>query len=270
MSELVAVERAAEDARIVIITLKGAALNALGEPMLRALGAAIERARGMGPRCAIVRSADERAFSAGADIAAMKAMSKAQALEYAQLGHATFVALERFPCPVIAEVNGFALGGGCELVLACDFIYASDKIKIGQPEVKLGVMPGFGGTQRLPRRIGLARARELMYTGRQLNSEEALRIGLVNAVFPRAELHAAVIACAQEIVRNGPLAVRRAKRLIDTGFDGELAAGLEREARVFANSFAEPEQQAGMNAFLAKQAPDFSDPTDDDDADGER
>jgi enoyl-CoA hydratase len=259
MTDLVAVERAAEDGRVVVITLKGPALNALGEPMLRGLAAALDQARGLLPRCVVLTSADERAFSAGADIASMTAMTKAQALDYARLGQGTFDALAAFPCPVIAAVNGFALGGGCELALACDFIYASDKIKIGQPEVKLGVLPGFGGTQRLARRVGLGRARELVYTGRQLNSEEALRIGLVNEVWPKAELMQRTLERAQMIVANGPGSVASAKRVIDAGWDEPLAAGLALEAQAFADCFAEPEQQEGMGAFLAKRVAAFAD-----------
>jgi enoyl-CoA hydratase len=143
--------------------------------------------------------------------------------------------------------------------LACDFIYASVKIKIGQPEVKLGVLPGFGGTQRLARRVGLGRARELVYTGRQLNSEEALRIGLVNEVWPKAELMQRTLERAQMIVANGPGSVASAKRVIDAGWDEPLAAGLALEAQAFADCFAEPEQQEGMGAFLAKRVAAFAD-----------
>ena len=259
MSELVTVERASDDAQVVIVTLKAPALNALGEPVLQALAAAIEQARGMRPRCAILTSADERAFSAGADIASMKAMTQAQAAAYARLGQGTFDALEALACPVIAAVNGFALGGGCELALACDFIYASDKIKIGQPEVKLGVLPGFGGTQRLARRIGLGRARELIYTGRQLGSDEALRIGLVNEVWPRAELMERTLERARLIAANGPRSVAAGKRTINAGWDEPLSAGLAREAAAFAECFESAEQQEGMTAFLERRSAVFPD-----------
>jgi enoyl-CoA hydratase len=260
MTDLVAVERAAEDARVAIITLKGPGLNALGESMLHALSQAIEQIGNQPPRCVILTSADERAFSAGADIAAMSPMTRPQALAYAQLGQGTFAALEALPCPVIAAVSGFALGGGCELALACDFIYAADKIKIGQPEVKLGVLPGFGGTQRLARRVGVGLARELIYTGRQLGAEEALRIGLVNAVCPRAELPARALACAREIANNGPSAIRASKRVINAGFDAPLLDGLGLEARAFGQCFEGAEQQEGMGAFLAKRPAAFPDP----------
>jgi enoyl-CoA hydratase len=258
MTDLVSVERA-DDGRIAIVTLKGPGLNALGEGMLQALSAAITELSQKLPRCVVLISADERAFSAGADISAMSPMTQAKALAYAQLGQGTFDALEALRCPVIAAVSGFALGGGCELALACDFIYASDKIKIGQPEVKLGVLPGFGGTQRLARRIGLGLARELIYTGRQLGSEEALRIGLVNAVVPRAELRDRALACAREIAANGPRAVRASKQVINAGFDTTLPDGLGLEVQAFGRCFETPEQQEGMGAFLAKRPAAFAD-----------
>jgi enoyl-CoA hydratase len=257
MSDLITVEDADAAARVVTITLRGPALNALGEPMLRALGSAIGQAAAKKPRCVILTSADDRAFSAGADISAMKAMTKAQAHAYAQLGQGTFAALEAWACPVIAVVNGFALGGGCELALACDFIFASDKIKIGQPEVRLGVLPGFGGTQRLARRIGLGRARELIYSGRQLNGEEALRVGLVNEVWPRAELMEKSLERARAIAANGPGSVAAAKWVMSAGWDATLADGLALEARAFGDCFETPEQQEGMGAFLEKRTPAF-------------
>jgi enoyl-CoA hydratase len=259
MSELLTVERNADDNHVAVITLKGPALNALGEPMLQALAAAIEQVRAWKARCVVVTSADERAFSAGADIAAMRGMTKAQAFAYAQLGQGTFAALEALPCPVIAAVNGFALGGGCELALAADFIFASDKLKIGQPELKLGVLPGFGGTQRLARRVGLGRARELIYSGRQLNAEEALHIGLVNEVFPKAELLERTIERARAIAGNGPASVAAAKRVINAGWDEPLAGGLALEARAFGDCFEDPEQLEGMAAFLEKRAAKFPD-----------
>ena len=257
MSELVTVEEVDAAARVVTITLRGPALNALGEPMLRALGTAIGQAAAKLPRCVILTSADERAFSAGADIASMKAMTKAQAHAYAKLGQGTFAAFEAWAVPVIAAVNGFALGGGCELALACDFIFASDKIKIGQPEVRLGVLPGFGGTQRLARRVGLGRARELIYSGRQLNGEEALRIGLVNEVWPRTELMERTLERARAIAANGPGAVGDAKRVINEGWDASLSDGLALEAKAFGDCFETPEQQEGMGAFLEKRSPAF-------------
>jgi enoyl-CoA hydratase len=208
--------------------------------------------------CVIVTGAGEKAFVAGADIAEMSAMSSDRAQAFAELGQAAFAALEALPVPVIAAVNGFALGGGCELALACDFIYAGSHAKFGQPEVKLGILPGFGGTQRLARRVGLGMARELIYTGKLIGPEEALRIGLVNAVHPRAELMQKVVETARAICANGPRALSAAKRVIDYGFDLPLTAAIAEEARAFADCFG-AEQREGMDAFLAKRAPRFAD-----------
>ena len=185
-------------------------LNSLNRATLEAMRAAIAQVAAQQPRVLIVTGAGEKAFVAGADIAAMSTMTQAEGAAFARLGQSVFAALEALPFPVIAAVNGFALGGGCELALACDFIYASDKAKFGQPEVKLGVMPGFGGTQRLARRIGLGMARELIYSGRMIGPEEALRIGLVNAVVPRRELLDKVLETrARRSRKIGPGAVAR-------------------------------------------------------------
>ena len=211
------------------------------------------------PRCAVITGAGDKAFVAGADIAAMSSMTESEALSFARLGQATFAAIEALPFPVIAAVNGFALGGGCELALACDFIYASDKAKLGQPEVKLGILPGFGGTQRLARRVGLGMARGLIYSGRMLGSEEALRIGLVNAVVPRRELMDKVREVAALIVQNGPGAIARAKRVMLDGAGVALPAAVELEARAFADCFTLADQKEGMQAFLAKRPPAFED-----------
>jgi enoyl-CoA hydratase len=159
--------------------------------------------------------------------------------------------------PIIAAVNGFALGGGCELALACDFIYASDKARFGQPEVTLGVIPGFGGTQRLARRVGVARARELCMTGDLVGAEEALRIGLVNAVVPHAELLSRVGDVARKIASKGPLAVAAVKRVILRGADVTLTTANELEAAAFAALFGTGDQREGMRAFLEKRAATF-------------
>ncbi|MEO8875788.1 MAG: enoyl-CoA hydratase-related protein, partial [Polyangiaceae bacterium] len=164
-------------------------LNALNELLLRELGEILSDLRNdRGILAAVMTGAGEKAFAAGADIASMQTLTTAEAYRFAEVGHAVGNAIENAHFPVIAAVNGFALGGGCELALSCDFIYASDTAKFGQPEVNLGVIPGFGGTQRLARRVGIGRARELCYTGDIIGAEEALRIGLANAVVPHAEL----------------------------------------------------------------------------------
>jgi enoyl-CoA hydratase len=180
-----------------------------------------------------------------------------QAKRFAEVGHAIGAALELLPVPVIAAVNGFALGGGCELALACDFIYASDKAKLGQPEVNLGVIPGFGGTQRLARRVGEARARELCMTGDTLSADEALRIGLVNAVVPAAELLPKVREVAKKIASKGPLAIAAVKRVVARGADVPLPTANELEATAFAALFGTHDQREGMSAFLGKRPAKF-------------
>jgi enoyl-CoA hydratase len=236
------------------------ALNALDSATLLALGAAIGAvSQRKQTRCLIVTGAGDKAFVAGADIAAMAGMSSAEGTIFAHLGQGVFAALETLRVPVIAAVNGFALGGGCELALACDFIYASDKAKFGQPEVKLGVLPGFGGTQRLARRVGLGMARELVYTGRMIGPEEALRIGLCNAVVPRRELMERALETAQAIAKVGPGAVAAAKRVMNAGADRDLDFAIELEAAAFGACFDLHDQKEGMRAFLAKRDPSFED-----------
>lgn len=234
------------------------ALNALNRATLEALSAALATLRDRKElRCVVVTGAGDKAFVAGADIAEMSTMTPAQAQAFAELGDRAFGALEALPVPVIAAVNGFALGGGCELALACDFVYASSHAKFGQPEVKLGVIPGFGGTARLSRRIGLGAARELIYTGRLIGPEEALRLGLVNAVFPRSELIDKVRETAKEIAAVGPRALNAAKQVINAAYHLPLTAAVATEAEAFGGCFG-PEQQEGMQAFLGKRAPQFS------------
>jgi enoyl-CoA hydratase len=232
-------------------------LNALDQTVLNAMAAAIDQLAHDKPRCLIVTGAGDKAFVAGADIAAMQSMTASEAKSFARLGQGTFAALEALPFPVIAAVNGFALGGGCELALACDFIYASDKAKFGQPEVKLGILPGFGGTQRLSRRVGLGIARELIYSGRMIGPEEALRIGLCNAVVPRRELFERATETARAIAAVGPGAVAAAKRVMREGADRDLRAAIELEASAFASCFELYDQKEGMSAFLSKREPKF-------------
>lgn len=232
-------------------------LNALDRATLEGMAAAIAQVAAHQPRALIVTGAGDKAFVAGADIAAMSRMTPTDAEAFARLGQSVFAALEALPLPVIAAVNGFALGGGCELALACDFIYASDKAKFGQPEVKLGIIPGFGGTQRLSRRIGLGMARELIYSGRVVGPEEALHIGLVNAVSPRRELMDKAIEAARAIAAVGPRAVAAAKQVMNAGADASLANAIELEAAAFGHCFEQPEQKEGMSAFLDKRPPKF-------------
>jgi enoyl-CoA hydratase len=233
------------------------ALNSLNRATLVALRDAIgEIPERSGLGCLIVTGAGDKAFVAGADIAEMSNMTSADAYAFAQLGQSTFAALEALPVPVIAAVNGFALGGGCELALACDFIYASSHAKFGQPEVKLGILPGFGGTQRLSRRIGMGMARELIYTGKLIGPEEALRVGLVNAVYPRAELLDKVRETAKSILAVGPRAVAASKQVMNAGEHLPLTDAIALEADAFSRCFGQ-EQREGMQAFLEKRAARF-------------
>jgi enoyl-CoA hydratase len=246
------------DGAISRITVnRPSALNSLNRATLEALGAAIED---VGKRDAtgvvVVTGAGDKAFVAGADIAEMSGLSSAEAQAFGELGQRVFASLEALSIPVIAAVNGFALGGGCELALSCDFIYASSHAKFGQPEVKLGVIPGFGGTQRLSRRVGIGVARELIYTGSIIGPEEALRIGLVNAIHPRAELLDKVVQVANTMLANGKGALAAAKRVILEGDDLPLTDAIAAEAVAFGRCFG-PEQQEGMRAFLEKRPARF-------------
>ncbi|HWO21247.1 MAG TPA: enoyl-CoA hydratase-related protein [Kofleriaceae bacterium] len=203
-------------------------------------------------RVVILTGAGDKSFVAGADIHEMQDMTPVHAAAFAQMGGALGSAIETSEKAWIAAVNGFAFGGGCEIALACDFIHASDRAKLGQPEVKLGVIPGFGGTQRLPRRVGVAKAKELCMTGESIDAAEALRIGLVDAVWPHAELMAQVRALADKIAANGPLAVAEAKRLIHLGQSMPLEQALALEQRSFGLLFGTADQREGMSAFVAK------------------
>ncbi len=233
-------------------------LNALDTETLRALLRTFdELAQDPSVRAIVLTGAGDRAFIAGADIAEMKDKGPAEALTFARLGQAVCSAIESAPQPVIAAINGYALGGGCEVALACDIRLASEQAVLGQPEVTLGVPPGWGGTQRLPRLVGPGLARELIFTGRRVGAEEALRIGLVNAVCPPSELLERARALAADIARNGPVAVRLAKEAIRRGLDVDLEAGLALEAQAFALAFSTADQREGMSAFLEKRAPVF-------------
>lgn len=244
---------------IALLTLnRPEALNALDRATLEALRAAIAGVRADDTVRALVLTGEGRAFAAGADIAEMRGLSPAGAEAFSRLGHAAFADLEDLPIPTIAAVNGFALGGGCELALACDWIYASDKARFGQPEVALGLIPGFGGTSRLVRRVGVAWAKELILTGDPLRADEALRIGLANRVCPADELLAAAIASAESAARKGPLAVTLAKQVIQQGQDADVRTAHALEQNAFGLVFATEDHAEGMDAFLGKRDPKFS------------
>jgi enoyl-CoA hydratase len=216
-----------------------------------------EAKEGEEPIRAAILTGSGKAFIAGADIGEMASFSNVEAKRMADRGHALCALIESAPFPVIAAVNGFALGGGCELALACDFIYAAESAKLGQPEVLLGILPGYGGTQRLLRRVGAGRARELIYTGDMITAEQALAMGLVNAVFPAAELLARARETALKIASRGPLAVAAAKRVMLRGENADLPAACELEAQAFAALFGSEDQRAGMKAFLEKAKATF-------------
>jgi enoyl-CoA hydratase len=206
---------------------------------------------------AILTGAGQKAFAAGADIETLSRLSTAEARAFSDLGHAVAARIEEAHFPVIGAVNGFALGGGCEMALACDFLYASDKARFGQPEVSLGVIPGFGGTQRLARRVGIGRARELCMTGDVIGAEEAFRIGLVNVVVPHTELFERAVATAKKIASRGALAIAECKRVLRRGEGLPLAAACELEAAAFAALFGTGDLREGMKAFLEKRPAKF-------------
>jgi enoyl-CoA hydratase len=234
-------------------------LNALNEQVLDELYAALRHA-GEQPalRAIIITGAGDRAFVAGADIAAMANLGPAAALELAKKGHRTGELMSRLPQPVIAAVNGFALGGGMELAMACDVIYASTKAKFGQPEVNIGVMPGFGGTQRLPRRVSLSAAAELLYGGDPISAEDALRLGLCSAVFPPEELLDRARTLGRKIASRAPLAVAATKHALHAALELPLSLGNQLEQRLFSELFATQDQKEGMGAFLAKRPPTYT------------
>ena len=232
------------------------ALNALNQQVLEELTQLLEATAESDARGLLLTGAG-RAFVAGADIASMADMRPDAALRFAGRGDAIGEMLQALPIPTCAAVNGFALGGGCELALACDFIYASEKAKFGQPEVKLGVIPGFGGTQRMLRRVGIARALELCMTGDVIDAAEALRIGLVNKVLAPEALLPEALATLGRIAEQGPLAVAKVKEVIHRGASLPLDRACDLEQQAFAALFATADQSEGMAAFLAKRPPKF-------------
>ncbi len=240
------------------------ALNALNPTVIAELSRVIEalgkqlEAGDWSIRGLVLTGAGDKAFAAGADIASMVEMSKDAAMEFASRGHAVGEMLANLAVPAIAAVNGFALGGGCELALACDFIIASEKAKFGQPEVKLGVIPGFGGTQRMIRRVGIARALELCVTGEMIRADEALRIGLVNRVVAPEQLLDTCLSLIDGVAKMGPLAVAAAKRVIHRGAELPLEAANMLEVETFAGLFETRDQSEGMTAFLEKRDAQFT------------
>jgi enoyl-CoA hydratase len=251
-----------EDGPLVVLTLnRPDKLNALDSALLGAVGQAttelMARPMATRPRAVLVTGAGDKAFAAGADIAELAGLSAAEARALSEHGHRVGRTLEEASFPVIAAVNGFALGGGLELALACDFIIASDKARFGLPEVGLGLVPGFGGTQRLARRVGVGRARELVYTGGVIDAERAKAIGLVNEVVPHAELLARARAVGTAIAARAPLAVAAAKRLIREGSEADLRVANQLESEAFGALFATRDAKEGTSAFVAKRPPAY-------------
>jgi enoyl-CoA hydratase len=237
-------------------------LNALDALTLTEIGTALElaRARGGDVRAVILTGAGEKAFVAGADIAAMSKLGPAEAREFAALGHRTLNALEALPVVTIAAVNGFALGGGCELAMACDLVYASERARFGQPEVNLGLIPGFGGTQRLSRRVGLMRAKEMIFSGDVYDAVTARAVGLCLEVLPPEKLLEHARAKARTIASRGPAAVALSKKVMQQGADQPLPQALDGERLSFAGLFGGTEAKEGMAAFLEKRPARFTVP----------
>ncbi len=238
------------------------ALNALNAEVIEALEGLVTDLAADGSVRAVILTGAGRAFVAGADIAFMKELSPTEAEGFAARGQALLDRLAALPVPVIAAVNGFALGGGCELAMACDIVLAGEKARFGQPEVQLGVIPGFGGTQRLVRRVGMARALDLCLTGRQVKAPEAVAMGLASRAVEGDVLEAAR-ALAAGIARLSPNAVRLCKRAVHENADGALSTGQAAERTLFGLCFAHPDQREGMAAFLDKRDPAFAVSSDD-------
>ena len=246
--------KAQQEGQILILTLdRPEALNALNAQVLDDLSAALDAVDVNAVRCLIFTGAGDRAFAAGADIAAMANMEPDEAAAFSRRGNDLFRRIETYPLPTIAAVNGYALGGGCELSMACDMRLCSENAVFGQPEVTLGITPGFGGTQRLMRLIGMGKAKELIFSARTVKAPEALSMGLVNAVYPQSELLPAARKLAERISRNAPIAVRACKAAMNEGIDLDMDQAVDAEVREFSACFETEDQKRGMNAFLNKQ-----------------
>ena len=229
------------------------ALNALNEQVLRDLDAALDQAAAQDDILVLILTGAGRSFVAGADIAQMKDLSPMEAKRFGLFGNGVFLKLENFPKPVIAAVNGFALGGGCELAMSCDIRVASEKAKFGQPEVGLGITPGFGGTQRLARIVGTSNAMELILTAKTISAAQAQEMGLVSHVYPPEELMDKALELAQAIAANAQVAVRESKAAIRRGLQTDMATGAAFEAEAFALCFATEDQKDAMTAFVNKE-----------------
>lgn len=246
--------------RVATVTInRPKALNALNPATVRELKAAFEEAEAREDvGVVLLTGAGEKAFVAGADISEMSGFTSAQALEFALFTQGILERIERMRQPVIGVVNGYALGGGCEVAMACDMLIASENARFGQPEVTLGIIPGWGGTQRLPRLVGRNLAKELVLVGEMITAQRACEIGLVNRVVPQAELMKTARELADKILARGPFAVRTAKMAMNRGLDLDLGNGCALEASMFALGFATDDRREGMAAFLEKRKPRFT------------
>lgn len=242
--------------RVAVLTIdRPKALNALNPEVLNDLRLAFEGIDQDVVRCVVLTGAGDKSFVAGADIASMSTMTKAEGEAFGRLGNDVFLMVENFPLPVIAAVNGFALGGGNELAMSCDIRLASENALFGQPEVGLGITPGFGGTQRLARVVGVGMAKQLVYSATNIKASEALRIGLVNAVYAPDQLMDAARKLAGKIASNAPIAVRNCKRAINEGIELPIAEAVQVEERLFGACFETHDQVEGMSCFLSREKP---------------
>lgn len=232
------------------------ALNALNGEVISQLNEALDRIDPASVRCLIVTGAGQKAFVAGADIAQMRDLTKAEGEAFGKQGNDVFRKLETLAVPTVAAVNGFALGGGCELAMSCDIRLCADTAVFGQPEVGLGITPGFGGTQRMARLIGPGKAKELLYTARNIKAPEALSVGLVQAVYPAEALMAEAEKLAGRIAGNAPVAVRACKKAVNDGLEVDMDAALLVEEKLFGSCFETADQKNAMAAFVEKRKPD--------------
>ncbi len=252
------IDLSTDDSGIATLSIdRPKALNALNADVLTEVYDATQTLEQQDDLRALIVTGKGRAFVAGADIAAMKEMSEDEAREFGALGHRAIDALAALPIPTLAAVNGFALGGGLELALGCDLIYAAESAKLGLPEVGLGIIPGFGGTQRLGRRVGWQQARALVFTGQQINAQKAHSMGLVVDVFGDDELLDEVRAIANSIASKGPVAVARAKAVMQKGAEAPLEEALQHEVDAFADLWNTEDRSEGMGAFIEKRSPQF-------------
>jgi enoyl-CoA hydratase len=230
------------------------ALNAINRVVLSELNEILDAVDLENIRCLVITGAGERAFIAGADVAEMCCMTEPEARIFSDTGNTLFCKIETFPMPVIAAINGYALGGGNELALSCDIRVCSENAVFGQPEAGLGITPGFGGTQRLARVIGsISKAKELLFTCRNIKAEEALQIGLVSCVFPQQDLLAEALKIANRIALNAPIAIRNIKKAVNEGLDMTIADAIQHEVGLFSNCFTTEDQKVGMQAFMEKR-----------------